>query len=112
MKPEHGHSERDGSVDRSPAGLAFFENDAAYVDWLARNPDGYVVNVRRTWSSSYVVLHRARCPHVSMPREPGAYTERGYRKFCGTTYPDAQEAPTRCGRGTDSFTTRCSHCSP
>lgn len=112
MKSERGRYERSGSVHEPSGGLALFENDAAYLEWLARNPDGYVVNVRRTFSPNYVVLHRATCTHVSMLRESGAYTERGYRKFCGATYPDAQEAPTRCGRGTDSFTTRCSHCRP
>ena len=91
---------------------SFFDNDAAYRDWLARNRDGYVVKLRRTLSSDYVVLHRATCPHVSRPREPGAYSERGYRKLCGGTLADVLEAPTCCGRAKGSFTTRCSPCGP
>ena len=58
------------------------------------------VNVRQTFSSDYVVLHRATCPHVSGPRESGAFTERDYRKLCGATLADVFEAPTRCGRAT------------
>ena len=112
MKSERGRYETGGSVHESSGGLALFENDVAYRDWLARNPDGYVVNVRRTFSSNYVVLHRATCPHVALPREPGAYTERDYRKLCGVTRAQVGEAPMRCGRARDSFTTLCSHCGP
>ena len=103
---------RHESARNSSGGLVSFESDAAYRDWLARNRDGYVVNVRQTFSSDYVVLHRATCPHVSGPREPGAFTERDYRKLCGETLADVLEAPLRCGRARGAFTKRCSHCSP
>ena len=104
-----------GRLENAPrdfGALAFFDNDAAYLDWLASHRDGYVVNVLRSLSSGYVVLHRATCPHISRPREPGAYTERGYRKLCGETLADALDAPTWCGRSKGSFSTRCSHCGP
>ena len=104
--------QRHESARNSSGGLVSFESDAAYRDWLARNRDGYVVNVRQAFSSDYVVLHRATCPHVSGPREPGAFTERDYRKLCGETLADVLEAPLRCGRARGAFTKRCSHCSP
>ncbi len=104
--------QRDESPRNSSGGLALFDNDSAYHDWLVRNRDGYVVNVRRTLSSDYVVLHRATCPHVSGPQEPGAFTERDYRKLCGETLADVLEAPTWCGRAKGAFTIRCSHCGP
>ena len=100
-----------GVPDTSSPGLTFFDNDdVAYLEWLARNRDGYVVNVRQTLSPDYVVLHRAACSTISAPQEPGAYTERGYRKLCGRTLSDVAEAPTRCGRAKGSFTKRCSVC--
>ena len=57
------------------------------------------MNVRQTFSSDYVVLHRATCPHVSGPREPGAFTERDYRKLCGETLADVLEAPLTVRQG-------------
>ena len=100
-----------GVSDTSSPGLTYFDNDdAAYLEWLARNPDGYVVNVRETLSPDYVVLHRATCPTISRPQEPGAYTERSYRKLCGRTLADVAEAPIWCGRIKGSFTTRCAIC--
>ena len=92
--------------------IHFDGDDAAYMDWLAHNPNGYVVNVRRRLSNDYVVLHRATCPHISRPQKAGAYTERGYLKLCGPTLPDAQQAPVWCGLDSGSFTKRCAHCSP
>ena len=107
---------RAAETDDAPAadaGLLFFDgDDASYLRWVASNPGGYVVNVRRRLTPDYVVLHRASCPHVSAPAAPGAYTERGYRKYCGDTLADVREAPVRCGRPSGSFTKRCSLCSP
>ena len=95
------------------SGLVSFDgNDAGYLDWVARNRDGYVVNVRRKLTPDYVVLHRAMCRSISSRREAGAYTERGYRKLCGPTMADVVEAPTWCGRRRGSFTGRCSRCKP
>ena len=103
--------ERSDIAAASSSGLIYFENDdTAYLEWLGRNRDGYVVNVRHTLASDYVVLHRATCTRISGLREPGAYTERYYRKFCGRTLDDVAEAPTWCGRSKGSFTKRCSIC--
>ena len=110
---------RSGSGDQgaasraSPEGLIRFDNDdAGYLDWLARNRDGYVVNVRRTLAPDYVVLHRATCVSISTPREPGAYTARSYRKLCGRVLADVRKAPACCGRASASFTKQCSRCNP
>ena len=103
--------ERGDVAAASSSALIFFkDDDAAYLEWLARNRDGYVVNVRRGLSSDYVVLHRASCTTISAAQEPGAYTERGYRKLCGRTLADVAGAPTWCGRAKGSFTKRCSTC--
>ena len=111
-KSVRSSDQSDGARLGSAGRLAFFEEDVAYRDWLARNQAGYVVNVRRTLSPNYVVLHRATCPHISMPREPGAYTERSYRKLCGETLADVLEAPTWCSRARGAFTKWCFHCDP
>ena len=90
----------------------FDGDDGAYFAWLARNPEGYVVNVRRRCSPDYVVLHRASCGHVANPREAGAYTERDYGKLCAPTREGILDAPTFCGRAKGSFTKQCAHCWP
>lgn len=90
----------------------FDGDDSAYYVWLARNPEGYVVNVRRRCSPDYVVLHRASCGHIANPKEGGAYTERGYAKLCASTHKDIRDAPTHCGRAKGSFTKKCAHCRP
>ena len=71
-----------------------------------------MANIRRRCSPDYVVLHRASCPHVSNPRESGAYTERDYGKLCGPALDDIQHAPEYCGRDKGSFTKRCALCFP
>lgn len=63
----------------------FYGEEAAYLDWIDRHPSGYVVNTERTPRPSYLQLHVATCGHISKPREPGAYTERQYVKFCSTS---------------------------
>lgn len=90
----------------------FDGDDGAYFAWLVRNPEGFVVNVRRRCSPDYVVLHRASCGHVANPREEGAYTERGYGKLCASTREDILDAPTYCGRTKGCFTKKCAHCRP
>ena len=94
-------------------GLIYFEgDDTAYLGWVAANPEGYVVNVRKRLSDDYVVLHRASCGQVSRPQLAGAYTDRGFRKFCGRTCADVSQAPVWCGRESGGFTKRCRLCRP
>ena len=55
----------------------FIDDDEGYFAWIASNPDGLVLNVRRCADLGYVVLHRAICHSISTEkREPGAYNRR------------------------------------
>ncbi len=45
----------DGGMER------FVDDDPGYLDWLARHPDGFVVNTGRTPTAAYLMLHRAGC---------------------------------------------------
>ena len=91
----------------------FDGDDEAYLDWLAVYPEGFVVNVRRKRSPDYVVLHRAVCGAIGNRRpEAGAYTARGYVKYCGETEADVAIVPTLCGREVGAFTKRCGFCKP
>ena len=42
----------------------FKDDDVGYLRWVAENPQGYVVNLRRWHDPTYVVLHRACCSAI------------------------------------------------
>ena len=93
--------------------IEYRDNDAGYLTWIATNPDGFVLNVRRVSDPEYVILHRARCRTISdNQRAPGAYTARGYRKVCSASLAELQSAAKREGRLDGSFSKRCYLCRP
>ncbi len=93
--------------------IEFLDDDEGYLSWIAANPDGLVLNVRRMTDPNYVVLHRASCGSISTDkREPGAYTTRGYRKVCAASVAELQLAAKREGRRDGSFSKRCGLCQP
>jgi hypothetical protein len=61
-----------------------FHNDAGYLEWLAKHPEGFVINTYATPSPGYVRLHHASCPSISR-LQPGAttFTDGQYSKICG-----------------------------
>lgn len=87
-------------------------DDKAYHAWRADNPHGYVLNVRAKPSASYLVLHRADCPHISSHTNSGAFTERGYRKVCARSIAALARWLQREGLSDGSFSHRCRTCSP
>ncbi len=93
--------------------IEFLDDDEGYLSWIATNPDGLVLNVRRMADPNYVVLHRANCGSISTDkREPGAYTTRGYRKICAVNVSELQLAAKREGRSDGSFSNKCGLCRP
>ncbi|MFG0319183.1 MAG: hypothetical protein ACF8XB_18055 [Planctomycetota bacterium JB042] len=74
-------------LDKSEDAVVYRDDDAAYLDWIARNQDGFVLNMQRSPRANYLVLHRATCrtiqEHTAMAR-PGGFTERDYIKVCGS----------------------------
>jgi hypothetical protein len=96
--------------------LFFFDNDSAYLRWLANHPNGYVVNTTRAASSGYMVLHRARCLAISeytARNKPGAFTERDYAKACAERLEDLRTWVRAHGRPNGTFTSEgCSRCRP
>lgn len=97
--------------------MIFRNAEQAYRDWLAANPEGYVLNTRSPPTRNYMPLHRATCRTISEytermgPNEgaqDGALTERNYFKVCSTD-PDSLLAWVR-SQGGNGFTTICSRC--
>jgi hypothetical protein len=91
--------------------IEFVDDDRGYLIWLAENPEGYVINVRRSPDPAYVVLHRASCWTISTKRVASAYTGRGYRKLCALG-SELRAAAVREGRPDGTFSKVCRLCQP
>ena len=93
--------------------ILFDHDEVGYLAWLDAHPAGFVLNVRKRHDPRYVVLHRATCGSISSTKmEHGAYTERGYRKWCGDSVESLREAAQREGRADGSFSKCCGLCQP
>lgn len=72
-------------VPAAAAGLAveiFRDDDAGYLAWLARHPEGYVLNAARSPRPNNLVLHRASCRTINgVPTRGGPWTGP-YIKIC------------------------------
>ena len=87
----------------------FFEDDSANLELLHKNPRGSVLNVRKSPSSGYAVVHSAHCKLIRSERvKTGVYTERGYRKFCEISIPGLSDWITSRMNSTATFPKRCS----
>jgi hypothetical protein len=61
----------------------FADDDAGYLSWLSRNPDGYVVSANRNPSPGYLILHRATCRTIAEGPANGGRWTMDYIKVCG-----------------------------
>jgi hypothetical protein len=64
-----------------PPLVAFVDDDAGYLAWVAANPTGFVVNTTRSPHRDYLMLHRASCRHIS--GDQGKRWTDQYVKVCG-----------------------------
>jgi hypothetical protein len=61
----------------------FVDDDPGYLDWVARHPDGFVINTGRAPTASYLMLHRARCGTITGRPARGTTFTGDYAKVCG-----------------------------
>ena len=59
----------------------FVNDDDGYLNWLAQNPDGFVVNSNRVPVGSYLIQHRASCKWINAATRTN-WTTTGYIKTC------------------------------
>lgn len=90
----------------------FTNDDAGYLNWIAENPKGFVLNVERSPRPEYLILHRATCSTIAKLRENGAYTDRGYQKIVAIELTELQGYARQIGRPDGSFSKTCGHCGP
>ena len=60
----------------------FHNDDVGYLEWLQRNPDGYVINCAPVARAEYVILHRARCHAITGDPSSGERWTSTYKKGC------------------------------
>lgn len=56
-------------------------DDAEYLLWVEKHPDGWVVNCANPPSPGYLMLHRAECWTIKTPARTN-WTTRAYIKVC------------------------------
>lgn len=59
----------------------FVDDDEGYLNWIHKNPAGFVVNSYRKPNSRYLILHHANCWTISSPKRIN-WTTTGYIKIC------------------------------
>lgn len=89
----------------------FDGNDKAYLDWVGRHPEGYVLTSSRSLYPAHTVIHRADCSLITRlmgNAEPGGFTERGYIKVYADSIPPLRAWVT--ARRADGVSRECSRC--
>ena len=98
------------------AALVFRDDEAGYLSWSRKNPDGIVVNTRKVLDPKYLVLHRSSCHtvlrHRNMAHNPGGFTERAYQKICAQSVDELHGYLLGATGGQKTFTKLCSRCNP
>ena len=79
----------------------FGKDDTEYLNWIKKNPKGFVINKFRSDNSSYKCLHKATCVRINQLPSfaiSGGFTTRQYVKVCGNKrkelinkYPNPRE---------------------
>jgi hypothetical protein len=62
----------------------YVDDDPGYLDWVARHPNGFVLNTGRTPAPSYLMLHHARCGTITGRPARGTTFTGDYTKVCGS----------------------------
>ena len=67
---------------------AFRDDDGSYLSWVTAHPDGFVINIRRSYNKTDARVHRAACPTISGQKVGGkAWTDQ-YVKVCAERRDD------------------------
>jgi hypothetical protein len=56
----------------------FQDNDQADINWVQKNPKGYVLNCSRVPVASYLELHSANCSAINGTSPEGTYRTEDY----------------------------------
>lgn len=88
--------------------LIVINDDAAYVSWLSRHRQGYVVDSKRKPTKGHLTLHRATCPIIK-PHKRARLTTGAHCKACSL---DMEELAAWAVEQTGGGLAACSECRP
>lgn len=88
-----------------------FQTDGDFYEWARAHPNGFVLNLRRSLTPDYVVLHKASCSTLHRSDfSPGALTSKGYQKVGALTSDALLKWVSNHITGSNGFTKACSRC--
>ena len=85
--------------------LVFDHDDAGYLDWLAKNQGGFVLNCIINGKRK---LHRANCPFITNAKSHQHLTVNGIKVCASQTTP----LDNRCTERDEAVPDRCDFCTP
>jgi len=86
--------------------LIIINDDAAYVSWLSRHRQGFVVDAKRKPIRNHLVLHRSNCPIIK-PHKRARLTSGAHLKACSA---DISELEAWAEEQTGGGLTGCVEC--
>jgi 5-methylcytosine-specific restriction enzyme A len=94
--------------------IVFNKGDKEYFKWMIDNPNGFILNTTTGKGSSYLVLHKSNCIHITKDVSPDdkGYTMRTYIKVASN---DANDIASYCKKNRSKFTGKfklCKTCQP
>ncbi len=87
----------------------FVDDDVAYLQWVANNPEGFVVNCDRQPRAGYLKLHRATCYTIIGNPARGERWTTLYRKVCSLS---RQELEKWSNKNVGGLLSSCELCNP
>ena len=88
--------------------VIIINEDETYLDWIASNPAGFVLNCYRNMSPEYLVLHKATCGTIGTSAREN-WTTAQYIKACSN---DRLELLKWAEKDIGGELTECSLCKP
>jgi predicted HNH restriction endonuclease len=95
--------------------LRFDSDDAAYLLWLQHNPNGFVINTKRTVDRGSAVFHTAHCTHIRTVRsteKASGFTQGEWIKFCSNDRSVLMQHYAAVSKASTVTLVRCRSCSP
>ena len=89
------------------------KSEAPYRRWVERHETAFVLQSSRSFTPGYLVLHRATCTMMRVPRnsnQPAAFTGGKYIKVCSESVDDLRGWIR--DRGASDFSKVCQICRP
>jgi hypothetical protein len=87
----------------------FVDDDAGYLEWNRTHFRGFVLNVNRTPTIKYLMLHRTPCATITGRPSKGDSWTHDPIKVCADTIGEIDEWSFST---TGSYPKRCDTCSP